>query len=98
MVLDGEWSEAPHGHHYGLKISWSPRPANFDQATSWIENEIVQKLDQQALNSLLNQSSGEKILDWVSEELQKSPYHGAIVEISLEETTKNSFTKSLKLN
>lgn len=83
------YPEIHHGHACDVEITLNRPFSREDVSLIW--DKVIRPLDGNVLNEILNQATGERLVDWIFRELEMSILAKALQAVALQETPKNRF-------
>ena len=89
----GVLRERVHGHQYLLEVTFAgdaEQGSPVNEADEIVQREILSPLHGREL-SFLEPATGEHIVDWIHEQLLKTPLSPRLKAVALQETRKNRF-------
>lgn len=88
-----EGIEPMHGHHMYVEITGrDTTPSELDQE---YYDRVQNRLQGKNLASVLEEPTGESLVQWIHGELLRSKLKTRVVAVHVQETEKNRFTSSL---
>jgi len=85
--------ERKHGHDYILEVYFSPEITL--KLHSFVSETLLPRLHGRDLNSVVHPATGEKLVEWIHEQIRsRDELAIGVHAVALQETTKNRFVSS----